>query len=149
MAFFGMMVTNYIPKAKSQDVMYMDGVGMIREESSLFVLFTERNEKDIKGKKLNLSLNMKARNQIYKLIEKYSTVYRETDETGWQYDITTSECVFRDMSQFYRPKCFDAKNNYIETSSMEEFILHNYPSYVLMPLSYMRSIIPIVIMLPR
>ena len=100
------------------------------EESSLFVPFSQRNEKDIKGKKLNLSLNMKTRNQIYKLIEKYSTVYRETDETGWQYDITTSECVFRDMSQFYRPKCFDAKNNYIETSSMEEFILHNYPSYV-------------------
>ena len=100
------------------------------EESSLFVPFSQRNEKDIKGKKLKLSLNMKTRSQIYKLIEKYSTVYRETDETGWQYDITTSECVFRDMSQFYRPKCFDAKNNYIETTSMEEFILHNYPFYV-------------------
>lgn len=100
------------------------------EESSLFVPFSQRNEKDIKGKKLNLSLNMKTRSQIYKLNEKYSTVYRETDETGWQYDITTSEYVFRDMSQFYRPKCFDAKNNYIETSSMEEFILHNYPFYV-------------------
>ena len=100
------------------------------EGSSLFVPFSQRNEKDIKGKKLTLSLNMKTRNQIYKLIERYSTVYRETDETGWQYDITTSECVFRDMSQFYKPKCFDAKNNYIETSSMEEFILHNYPFYV-------------------
>lgn len=100
------------------------------EVSSLFVPFSQRNEKDIKGKKLTLSLNMKTRNQIYKLIERYSTVYRETDETGWQYDITTSECVFRDMSQFYKPKCFDAKNNYIETSSMEEFILHNYPFYV-------------------
>lgn len=100
------------------------------EESSLFVPFSQRNEKDIKGKKLKPSLNMKTRSQIYKLIEKYSTVYRETDETGWQYDITTSECVFRDMSQFYRPKCFDAKNNYIETTSMEEFILHNYPFYV-------------------
>ena len=100
------------------------------EASSLFVPFSQRNEKDIKGKRLKLSLNMKTRNQIYKLIEKYSTVYRETDETGWQYDITTSECVFRDMSQFYKPKCFDAKNNYIETSSMKEFVLHNYPFYV-------------------
>lgn len=100
------------------------------EVSSLFVPFSQRNEKDIKGKELTLSLNMKTRNQIYKLIERYSTVYRETDETGWQYDITTSDCVFRDMSQFYKPKCFDAKNNYIETSSMEEFILHNYPFYV-------------------
>ena len=100
------------------------------EESSLFVPFSQRNEQDIKEKKLKLSLNMKTRNQIYKLIEKHSTVYRETDETGWGYDIKTSECVFRDMSQFYKPKCFDVKNNYIETSSMEEFILHNYPFYV-------------------
>ena len=100
------------------------------EESSLFVPFSQRNEQDIKEKKLKLSLNMKTRNQIYKLIEKHSTVYRKTDETGWGYDIKTSECVFRDMSQFYKPKCFDVKNNYIETSSMEEFILHNYPFYV-------------------
>lgn len=119
------------------------------EESSLFVPFSQRNEKDIKGKKLNLSLNMKTRSQIYKLIEKYSTVYRETDETGWQYDITTSECVFRDMSQFYRPKCFDAKNNYIETTSMEEFILHNYPFYVFDAIELYEKYNTIVIMLPR
>ena len=100
------------------------------EASSLFVPFSQRNEKDIKGKKLKLSLNMKTRNQIYKLIEKYSTVYRETDETGWQYDITTSECVFRDISQFYKPKCFDADGNYVEATNMEQFILHNSPFYV-------------------
>lgn len=100
------------------------------EASSLFVPFSQRNEKDIKGKKLKLSLNMKTRNQIYKLIEKYSTVYRETNETGWQYDITTSECVFRDISQFYKPKCFDADGNYVEAANMEQFILHNSPFYV-------------------
>ena len=100
------------------------------EASSLFVPFSQRNEKDIKGKKLKLSLNMKTRNQIYKLIEKYSTVYRETNETGWQYDITTSECVFRDISQFYKPKCFDPDGNYVEAANMEQFILHNSPFYV-------------------
>lgn len=73
---------------------------------------------------------MKTRNQIYQLIEKYSTVYRETDETGWQYDITTSECVFRDISQFYKPKCFDVDGNYVEATNMEQFILHNSPFYV-------------------
>ncbi len=95
------------------------------EASSLFVPFSQRNEKEIKGKTLKLSLNMKTRNQIYQLIEKYSTVYRETDETGWQYDITTSECVFRDISQFYKPKCFDVDGNYVEATNMEQFILHN------------------------
>lgn len=100
------------------------------EMSSLFVPFSQRNEKEIKGKKLKLSLNMKTRNQIFKLIEKFSSVYRETDEIGWQYDITTSECVFRDISQFYKPKCFDSNGNYVETSNMEQFILHNSPFYV-------------------
>lgn len=97
------------------------------EESALFVPFSQRNEKEIKAKHLTLTLNMKTRNQIHKLLEKYSTVYRESDETGWQYDITTSECVFRDISQFYKPKCFDASGNYVETSNMEHFILHNSP----------------------
>ncbi len=97
------------------------------EESALFVPFSQRNEKEIKAKHLTLTLNMRTRNQIHKLLEKYSTVYRESDETGWQYDITTSECVFRDISQFYKPKCFDASGNYVETSNMEHFILHNSP----------------------
>lgn len=98
-----------------------------KEASSLFVPFSQRHERKIRAKILTLSLNMKTRNQIYKLIEKYSTVYRETDNTGWNYDITTSECIFRDISQFYKPKCFDASKNYVETSDMKQFILHNSP----------------------
>ncbi len=97
------------------------------EVSSLFIPFSQRHEKEIKAKKLKLTLNMKTRNQIYKLIEKYSTVYRETDETGWNYDITTSECIFRDISQFYKPRCYDASDNYVDTSDIEQFILHNSP----------------------
>lgn len=97
------------------------------EENALFIPFSQRYEKEIKSKQLKLSLNMKTRNQIFKLLEKYSSVYRETTETGWQYDITTSECVFRDISQFYMPRCFDENGNYVDTSDMEQFILHNSP----------------------
>lgn len=97
------------------------------EENVLFIPFSQRYEKEIKSKQLKLSLNMKTRNQIFKLLEKYSSVYRETTETGWQYDITTSEYVFRDISQFYMPRCFDENGNYVDTSDMEQFILHNSP----------------------
>ena len=100
------------------------------EASALFVPFSQRHEQEIKSKKLKLSLNMKIRNQIYKLFEKYSTIYRESDDTGWQYDMSTSECVFRDISQFYVPKCFDEKGDYVETTDMKQFILHNSPYYV-------------------
>lgn len=100
------------------------------EDNALFIPYSQRYAKEIKTKQLKFSLPMKTRNQIYKLLEKYSTIYRESDETGWQYDITTGECVFRDISQFYKPKCFDTNGKYVETSDMEQFILHNSPFYV-------------------
>lgn len=100
------------------------------EECSLFIPFSQRNKKAIAQKKINLSLKMPIRRQICTLFEKFSTVYRETDETGWQSDITTNELVFRDISQFYKPMCYDADGNYIVTTNMEQFILHNSPFYV-------------------
>ncbi len=97
------------------------------EASALFIPFSQRNEKGIKEKKLKLALPMKARNQIFKLFQKYSEVYHETDETGWYSTFSTEEYVFRDISRFYKPMCYDANGNYAETSNMEQFILHNSP----------------------
>ena len=31
------------------------------------------------------------------------------------YDITTSECIFRDISQFYQPMCYDTNKKYVNT----------------------------------
>lgn len=97
------------------------------EDNALFIPFSLRHEKEIKSRHLKLTLHKKSREQIYKLLEKYSTIYRETNETGWQYDITTSECVFRDISQFYKPKCYDENGKYVETRDMEQFILNTSP----------------------
>lgn len=101
------------------------------EGNALFIPFSQRNEKEIKSHHLKLTLNKKLRNQIYKLLEKYSTVYQEIDKTGLHYDITTNECVFRDISQFYTPKCYDDNKKYVETSDMEQFILNSSPFSVL------------------
>lgn len=101
------------------------------EANALFIPFSQRNEKEIKARHIQLSLKMNLRKQIYNLLEKYSVVYRETTETGWNYDITTNECVLRDIAQFYQPKCYDAAGNYIETSDMQQFVLKNSPFCVL------------------
>lgn len=101
------------------------------EANALFIPFSQRNEKEIKAKHIQLSLNMNLRKQIYNLLEKHSVVYRETTETGWNNDITTNECVLRDIAQFYQPKCYDAAGNYIETSDMQQFVLKNSPFCVL------------------
>ena len=101
------------------------------EANALFIPFSQRNKKEIKARHIQLSLKMNLRKQIYNLLEKYSVVYRETTETGWNYDITTNECVLRDIAQFYQPKCYDAAGNYIETSDMQQFVLKNSPFCVL------------------
>lgn len=63
-------------------------------EIDVFVPFSQRNEKAIRAHSLKLYICMKARNQICALFEKYNDVYRETNETGFQYDVTTEEYVF-------------------------------------------------------
>ena len=45
-----------------------------------------------------------------------------TDDTGWNYNVTTSEYMFRDIVQFYPPKCYQ-NGKYLETSDLELFLI--------------------------
>ena len=101
------------------------------EETKLFIPFSQRNQKLLLEKQLMLSIKRKARNQIYQLLEKYNSVYRETDETGWNYDITTSEKVFNDIRQFYTPKCYNSESKYVETSNLKDFVYCSAPYCVI------------------
>lgn len=53
-----------------------------QEDNTLFIPYSQRNAKDIKAKKIVLSIKRKARNQIYQFLERYNIVYQATDETG-------------------------------------------------------------------
>jgi hypothetical protein len=97
------------------------------EQAAMFIPFSQRYAAEIKDRKLSLSLSMKIRSQLYKVLEKYTTTYRETSETGWQSDILTSEYVFRDISQFYQPKCYNENGDYVATGDMQQFIMKNSP----------------------
>lgn len=99
--------------------------------NKLFIPYSQRNQKAIKEKRISLSFKMSARNQIYRLLEKYNNVYRKTDETGWNYDTTTSEEVFNDIRQFYTPKCYNQQKQYIETNNLRDFVCFNSPYYVI------------------
>ena len=100
------------------------------EQAAVFTPFSQRNASEIKARKLSLSLNMKTRKQVFNILDKYTTTYRETSETGWQTDVTTSEYVFRDVSQFYPPKCYNESGDYVATTDMQKFIMNNSPFYV-------------------
>lgn len=100
-------------------------------EDKLFIPYSQRNQKLIKEKKIMLSIKQRARNQIYQLLEKYNKVYQKTDETGWNYDITTSEEVFNDIRQFYTPKCYNEQKQYVETDSLQDFVYYSSPYCVI------------------
>ncbi len=51
-------------------------------EEALFVPYSQRNEKDIKEKKIVLSISKKARKQIYEFLERCNMEYQATDYTG-------------------------------------------------------------------
>lgn len=101
------------------------------EDNALFIPFSQRNAEDIKSKHLTLTISRKTRSQISALLDKFNAVFQEADESGWQYNITTNEYVFRDLSQFYKPMCYDENGKYVETSDMKQFILKSSPFSVL------------------
>ncbi|WP_211367466.1 hypothetical protein [Sporomusa termitida] len=101
------------------------------EENKMFIPYSQRNAKAIKDKKIGLSITRSARNQIYQFLERYNDIYRETDETGWQYDISTGEKVFNDIRQFYIPRCYNDQKQYLETGSLQDFVNHSSPYCVL------------------
>lgn len=96
-------------------------------ETALFIPFSVRHKKEIEERHFTQRISRNARSQIVALLEKNTSIYRETNETGWHYDISTSECVFRDISQFYKPKAYDTNGKYVETSDINQFISKTAP----------------------
>lgn len=102
-----------------------------QEENTLFIPYSQRNAKEIKAKKIVLSIKRKARNQIYQFLERYNIAYQAADETGWNYNTTIAADVFYDIKQFYVPKYYNDKKEYVETASLQDFILFSSPFCVL------------------
>ncbi|MEL7605775.1 MAG: hypothetical protein AAGU39_06965 [Sedimentibacter saalensis] len=100
-------------------------------ENKLFIPYTQRNKKLIQEKRISFSIKLSTRKQIYQLLEKYNDIYRKTNDTGWNYDITTSEEVFNDIRQFYTPKCYNEHGQYMETDNLQDFVCHNSPYCVI------------------
>lgn len=97
------------------------------KQSPIFVPFSERHKKDILQKKISLSIKLKAREQIFQVLNKYNFTYQETDETGWNYNTTVGDCVFSELRQFYELKCYNDQGEYIPTANMKDFVCKNSP----------------------
>lgn len=102
-----------------------------KEQNTLFIPFSQRHAKDIKEKKIVLSIKLKARNQIYQVLERCNIEYQAIDDTGWNYSTNIAADVFYDLRQFYVPKCFNKQKEYVETDNLQDFIISNSPFCVL------------------
>lgn len=89
---------------------------------------SERYQELIKKNKFTLSKVV--RSKILKIINAYDFIYRNTDETGWNYDTWLSLDFLKDINKFYTPCAFNESNEYVKTDSIEGFIMNNYPYYV-------------------
>lgn len=113
-----------IKKISGRDVY---GWRVYQKEDILFIPYSQRNKQAIEEKKIVLSINKKARNQIYLFLEDCNKEYRVTDDTGWNYDTTIAKEVFADIRQFYIPRCFNNNKEYVETNDLNDFIMSNSP----------------------
>ena len=102
-----------------------------KEENVLFIPYSRRHAKEIKAKRIALTIKKKARNQIYQFLERNNIEYQATTETGWNYNTTVAVDVFDDIRQFYIPRCYNPQNEYVETADLQNFILSNSPFCVL------------------
>lgn len=99
--------------------------------SDIFNPYSKRNAEKIKNKEIELKISRDGTFQIYKLLERYIKMYSDIDETSYHYNISITEAVFNDIKQFYVPKCYNDKSQYVETIDLKNFIMFTSPFCVL------------------
>ncbi|WP_341868520.1 hypothetical protein [Marinilactibacillus kalidii] len=104
---------------------------LYQPENAIFIPFSQRNRNEIKQHQINFTIKREARVQIYHLFEIYDYLERKISETGWQYEELVSTDVLQEIRKFYTPKCFNNERQYVETNSLEDFILFTSPYCVI------------------
>lgn len=102
---------------------------LYKQENEIFIPFSERYKKTIKQKQLPLKIQKEVRRKIHHLLLQYDYSERKSVE-GYQYNELLSESFFNEIRKFYIPKCFK-ENNYVETNSLEDFVLSTSPHCVI------------------
>jgi hypothetical protein len=94
--------------------------------------FSLRHKSSIESKSLKLpTISKRLRTEIINLFNQYNETQYSTDETNWNYSITSKEAVIEDLRPYYTPKAFDEiTKNYSETTDLDSFVMSNFPHCV-------------------
>lgn len=95
-----------------------------------FIPFSDRNQEIIKSKTLKLHLSKVLREKILRILVSYNSEISKCDDSGWNYQSSIEKEFFVDICKYYTPKCFSNSSSYINTNSISDFVLNNYPYYV-------------------
>ena len=104
--------------------------GLTKEErvSGRYIPFSLRHKNSIDKKTIKLpTISKKIRSQLCELIERYNDTLYRTDETNWNYTLSSKTATVEDIKSYYQPKAFDEKKNYSDTDDLDQFIMCNYP----------------------
>lgn len=97
----------------------------IKEEA--YLPFSIRHARDIESKKLSFSLPRKLRESIICTIHSFNESFRTTTETGFNYDQWFSEASMDRIADFYEPRCFNEKGEFVKADNLEAFIKRGRP----------------------
>lgn len=117
-----------IKKISNRDVY---GWKLYQPNEAVFTPFSQRNKQKIRQKQMQVSIKKEGRLQIYTLFKKYDYIESTVSETGWRFEQWISENILQELGKFYTPKFFNDKKQYVETNNLKDFILSNFPYYVL------------------
>ncbi|MBF8154458.1 hypothetical protein ITJ88_14330 [Exiguobacterium sp. TBG-PICH-001] len=117
-----------IKKISNRDVY---GWKLYQPNEAVFTPFSQRNKQKIRQKQMQVSIKKEGRLQIYTLFKKYDYIESTVSETGWRFEQWISDNILQELGKFYTPKFFNDKKQYVETNNLKDFILSNFPYYVL------------------
>lgn len=92
--------------------------------------FSIRCRKQLDSSAKKLSIPKIVRRELLQYMNSCNVTYRTKDETGWDYNTTITENVFRQMKKYYTPQCYDKNKNFVETNVFDDFIMSTSPKYV-------------------
>lgn len=92
--------------------------------------FSIRCRPHLKSNSHRFSIPLKVRRELLRCMDDYNETYRASDETGWNYDTTTIEDVFKRLQEYYIPKCYNQDGKFVETDVFENFIMKTAPKYI-------------------
>jgi hypothetical protein len=97
-----------------------------------FLPFSLRHKKALDDRSITIpTISKKTRKDLVSLFNRYNDSIDRTTETNWHYSVDRKDAAIADIKEYYVPKSFDSDKKYNETNDLEQFVINNYPCYVL------------------